>query len=335
MDRRAVGAIVGGVGLSALAAATGIRLAGTRIRERRRPDLDELLAPPSEVRHHTVATSDGGSLHVVSAGHGPPLVLLHGVTLQWWTWSPLFHLLADRCRVVAWDMRGHGRSEAGSDGVSLEATGRDLVELLEALELHDAVVVGHSMGGMAMGRSAIDHPDRLVPRTGGLVFLSTATTPVSPRFLPGYLGAGAGVLAGAADRAGALPVERLWRPGDLSASLIRVAFGDEPSSVAIEAVRQMIAAVPAATSIQAGEAILNHDLSDDLGNYGGPALVIVGSHDHLTPLRLAERTVALLPQAELQVVEGAGHQVMQEAPHLLAELIDRFARGAVRLADTG
>ena len=57
----------------------------------------------------------------------------------------------------------------------------------------------------------------------------------------------------------------------------------------------------------------------------GPAMVIVGSHDHLTPLRLANRVAELLPQAQLQAVDGSGHQVMQEAPRRLAELIDRFA----------
>lgn len=328
VDRRAVGTLIGGAALTALAAATGIRLAGTRIRRRERPDLDELMAPPEEVTQHRIVTSDGGTLHVVEAGSGPPLVLLHGVTLQWWAWSPLFHLMADRYRVIAWDMRGHGGSEAGTDGVTLEAVGRDLVEVLEHLELSDAIVVGHSMGGMAIGRSAVDFADRLEARSAGLVFLATAATSVSPRFVAGYLGAGAGVLAGKADRADALPVDRLWRPGDLSASLIRVAFGKEPSAAAIEAVRQMIIDVPAATSIEAGAAILNHDLTDGLGVYLGPAMVIVGSEDHLTPRRLAERIVELVPHAEFHVLEGAGHQVMQEQPRELGALLDRFAISA-------
>ncbi|MGL4298960.1 MAG: alpha/beta hydrolase, partial [Candidatus Neomicrothrix subdominans] len=178
------------------------------------------------------------------------------------------------------------------------------------------------------GRSVVDHPDRLNARSAGLVFLATAATSVSPRFVAGYLGAGAGVLAGKADRANAVPVDRLWRPGDLSASLIRIAFGKEPSADAIEAVRQMIIDVPTVTSVEAGAAILNHDLTDDLGAYEGPAMVIVGSDDHLTPPRLAQRIAKLLPQAELHVLEGVGHQVMQEQPRRLGELLERFAFSA-------
>ena len=286
------------------------------------------MEPPEDVTHHRIETSDGGTLHVVEAGEGPPLVLLHGVTLKWWAWSPLFHLMADRYRVMAWDMRGHGGSEPGTDGITLEAVGRDLVEVLEYLDLSDATVVGHSMGGMALGRAAVDHADRLGARSAGLVFLATAATSLSPRFVAGYLGAGAGVLAGKADRANALRVDRLWRPGDLSASLIRVAFGKNPSATAIEAVRQMIVDVPAATSIEAGAAIVSHDLTDDLGAYLGPAMVIVGSEDHLTPPRLAERIAGLLPQAELHMLEGAGHQVMQEQPRELAALLERFVLSA-------
>ena len=327
VDRRRA-AIIGGVGLGVLAAVAAVHVAGTRIRRRHHVDLDELLVPPENVTRHRIATSDGGSLHLVEAGSGQPLVLLHGVTLQWWVWSPLFHLLSDRFRVIAWDMRGHGGSEAGTDGVTLEAAGRDLVEVLEHLDLSDAIAVGHSMGGMAIGRSVVDHPDRLNARSAGLVFLATAATSVSPRFVAGYLGAGAGVLAGKADRANAVPVDRLWRPGDLSASLIRIAFGKEPSADAIEAVRQMIIDVPTVTSVEAGAAILNHDLTDDLGAYEGPAMVIVGSDDHLTPPRMAERIARLLPQAELHVLEGVGHQVMQEQPRRLGELLERFAFSA-------
>ena len=73
---------------------------------------------------------------------------------------------------------------------------------------------------------------------------------------------------------------------------------------------------------------MNHDLTDDLAAYRGPAMVIVGSEDRLTPPRLAERIVELLPQAEFHVLEGAGHQVMQEQPRRLGDLLEAFALSA-------
>lgn len=317
--------------MSALAAVTGVRVAGSRIRERERPDIDPLLDSPAGVTHHRVPTVDGGEIHVAEAGSGRPLVLLHGVTLQWWTWNPIFNLLSDQSRVIAWDMRGHGRSTTGTDGITMEVIARDLVEVLDHLELHDAIVMGHSMGGMALGRYAVDHPKNCAERTAGLVFLATAATELTPRLITPYAGASAGVLAGLADRRD-LPVEWLWRPGNLSASLVRIAFGKDPSGAAIEAVRQMIVQVPATTSIEAGRAILAHELSDSLSAYGGPAMVIVGLQDHLTPPALARRLAELMPQAELVEVPDIGHQFMQEAPQRLAEELERFAVATERSA---
>ena len=327
MDRRTVGLAAGVVGVAAIATAVGLRLGGRRVRTRERPDIDPLLEPPTGLTHHEVPTSDGAILHVVEAGRGRPLVLLHGVTLQWWTWNPLFHLLSDRFRVIAWDMRGHGRSTTGHDGVTLDAIGRDLAEVLDHLNATDAIVMGHSMGGMALGRYAVDHRKHCLEHTSGLVFLATAATELTPHRVTPYLGAGAGALAGIAARSD-LPVEHLWRPGDVSASLVRIALGTDPSGVAIEAVRQMIVEVPAATSIEAGRSILAHDLTDSLARYEGPALVIVGANDHLTAPRLARRLAALIPQAELVELPDVGHQVMQEAPRRLAQLIETFAATA-------
>lgn len=324
MDRRIIGAIAGALGLSTVAAFTGLRFAGSRIRERERPDIDPLLETPGGLSHRQVPTSDGGEIHVVEAGQGQPLVLLHGVILQWWVWNPLFHLLSDRFRVIAWDMRGHGSSTTGSDGVTMEAIARDLAEVLDHLEATDAIVMGHSMGGMALGRYAVDHPSNCVERTAGLMFLATAATELTPHLITPYLGASAGVLAGFADRAD-LPVDWLWKPGNLSASLVRIAFGKDPSAAAIEVARQMIAEVPPATSIEAGQAILAHNLTDTLGTYDGPAMVIVGSEDRLTAPILAEALADLIDQAELVEIADVGHQVMQEAPQRLVELIDRFA----------
>ena len=63
-------------------------------------------------------------------------------------WAPQFHQLTDRYRVIAVDLRGHGESAVGSDGLGISRLADDLATLLTALDLRDAVVVGHSMGGM-------------------------------------------------------------------------------------------------------------------------------------------------------------------------------------------
>ena len=75
-------------------------------------------------------------LHAVVTGTGPPVVLLHGVTLQWWVWSAVIRLLRSDHRVIAWDMRGHGESKAGTRGVTLEACADDLAQILIELDAY-------------------------------------------------------------------------------------------------------------------------------------------------------------------------------------------------------
>ncbi|MBX3287294.1 MAG: alpha/beta fold hydrolase, partial [Actinobacteria bacterium] len=92
----------------------------------RRPPVDDsLLDLPPGVVHHHLPTPDGGSIHAIELGSGRPLVLLHGVTLRADVWAPQFHQLADRFRVVAVDLRGHGESTAGSAGYGIPRLAED------------------------------------------------------------------------------------------------------------------------------------------------------------------------------------------------------------------
>lgn len=309
----------------ALASVAAASLAGNRIRRREDPALDALLPEPAGVRHHQLATRDGGSLHVVEHGAGTPVVLLHGVTLQWSIWDPQFHTMADRHRVIAWDMRGHGRSVAGSEGVTLDAIAHDLATLLDRLEVHDAVIVGHSMGGMALARFCTDHPRLLHRRVRGLMFLATSAAPVA---LGTVVGGGAGLVELAQRIATAgMRSPRLrygWPDTALTALAIRAAFGRRVSGAAIEQVRRMIASVDPQTAVEAGRAIAEHDVRDDLGHLDVPTLVVVGDADLLTPPSHAEVIVDAVPGAQLRVLPGVGHQVMQEAPEELAALIEEL-----------
>ena len=138
-------------------------------------------AMPGDVEHHFVPVDDGGRIHAVERGSGPPVVLVHGVTLGVAAWVPQLHQLARTHRVVAVDQRGHGQSIAGDGGYSLERLAADLSCVLGALELRGAVVVGHSMGGMVTQLLALDHPEAVAERVAGLVLVATTAGPLLPR----------------------------------------------------------------------------------------------------------------------------------------------------------
>jgi pimeloyl-ACP methyl ester carboxylesterase len=312
-------AVTAGAGV---ALGTAVRSLGHRVRTEHDGRVDDLLRRVDDVRHHHLTTDDGGTIHVVEAGSGPAVVLLHGVTLQWWVWRPMFHLLRDDHRVLAWDMRGHGDSRSGSRGVTLGAVADDLSTVLARLDVHDAVVVGHSMGGMALARFCTDHHRMLHNRCRGLVFLATSAAPVA-------LGAVAGGAAGLVELVQRLATAGMesprwryaWPDSNVSALIVRLAFGRRASGAAVDQVRTMLSDVDPRTTAEAGRAIAEHDVRDDLSHVDLPSIVVVGTADLLTPPAHARGVAAAIPGAELRVLDSVGHQVMQEDPTSLAGII--------------
>ncbi len=204
VTKRLIGVGVLGVGV-ALAAGPGRRALVGRIGDRVVPGIDDTWFDlPEDVEHRDVPTHDGGSVHVVEHGSGRPLVLLHGVTLAAEVWAPIMHLVGDRFRVIALDVRGHGRSVVGDDGIGRVPAAHDLATVLDALDVRDAVVMGHSMGGMILGRFCGDFPEVLRHRVAGLVFMDTVVSHVMPPGVDSLVNrAGQAMLA--REAAGAVP----------------------------------------------------------------------------------------------------------------------------------
>lgn len=320
---RAAAAAAIGVGLAALAGTAAVRVTGRRVRRASDEEMDELLGVPGDVVHHEITAADGSVLHIAEQGSGTPVVLLHGVGLQWWVWSAQFRLLHGRHRVIAWDMRGHGRSTMGSDGMALDAIADDLALLLTELDLDDAVVVGHSMGGMALARFCADHHEVLHERVKGLVFLATSAAMIDRESMVGAVIGLANILSrltgdGARLRYG-------WSDNNLSAVLVRGAFGKRVSAAAVADVRRMMSELPPEVAAAAGRSIATHDVRDALHRVDVPTSVVVGEMDRLTSVRHAEVVARSVRGARLHVLAGVGHQVMQEAPRDLDALIEELA----------
>ncbi|CAN5682228.1 alpha/beta hydrolase [soil metagenome] len=335
---RAIGATALGVGMAALVSGAAIRVAGRRIRRTSDPEIETVLDIATAVRHHQVSSRDGASIHVVERIGAPPapviddvdspprpVVLLHGVTLQWWIWSAQFNTLPGRYRLFAWDMRGHGDSTVGDDGMSMEAIADDLASVLEQFDLHDALIVGHSMGGMALGAFCAQHPKECEDRVSHLMFLATSAATLA---LPALAGGAVGLVNLITGSTAELLQPRLrpsWRDTDLSALVVRSVFGRHPTGKAIDEVRRMLSEFDPDVARDAGRAIATHDVRDDLADVSLPTLVVVGDSDRLTPpahARLVEEAIA---GAQLRVLPGIGHQVMQEDPDALARLIDELS----------
>jgi pimeloyl-ACP methyl ester carboxylesterase len=297
-------------------------------RERLANAMDE-LAEPVGARHHVFAAHDGGQLHAVEFGptDGIPLVLLHGVTISAALYNHALVDLGGEFRVIAMDWRGHGRSRPGRDGYGLGVLARDVVTLLTQLKLGNAVVHGHSMGGMALGRFAVDHREVVAERVRGLVFCDTAAFDVGrggPMFVRQFF------RRFAADRPALTGKLAQIPSGDLAYVLARNAFGDNPDPVAVEQMRILYDAMSPAAITASVLPLFDHDVRAGLPSVTTRSLVMVGSKDPLTPPSQADDLVKLLPDAALHTFAGAGHLPMLERRAEWTEVLREFARDVAR-----
>lgn len=115
----------------------------------------------------TPRLSDGSALGLIEAGHGAPVVLIHGVGLRAEAWGPQLTALARDHHVVALDMPGHGGSALLPAGALLPDYVAWAAGAIRALGLGRVAVAGHSMGALIAGGLAVDHPD-LVARVAML-----------------------------------------------------------------------------------------------------------------------------------------------------------------------
>ena len=269
----------------------------------------ELVPPDGE--QLTVETDDGAQLAVTVAGNGPDVVLSHCWTGGREVWSPVAHRLVARGhRVVLYEQRGHGSSTVGTDGFTIPRLGADLRTVLEKVGARDAVVAGHSMGGMAVQALVAHHRPVLPGRVIGLVLVATAAS---------------GLSQGRRDRrltraVGSRAVNRALS-GRFGHILVRGTVGRSVCRDHLVTTRDLF--VDCAPETRAGclGAIQTLDLRDGLAGLDLPVAVTVGTRDILTPTSLARELADLLPQAELEVHEGLGHMLPIEAPDEIADLI--------------
>ena len=294
-----------------------------RLRRSEVPE-DPELCLPEEARHRVVALRDGGEAHLVEMGEGPALFLLHGASLSAEVWSYQLRDLSGGHRVIAMDLRGHGRSLAGEQGVTISAMAEDVAEVIADLGLERAVLVGHSMGGMVCLRLAREHPSLFGSSVGALALVSTSAGLGLPVLSWSRLASAVSLVAGAG--------VGIWRPGrgfptaDTGYLASRLGFGRHPRPAEVAWTLRMLREVdPQVFSQLVGE-VLGFEESAPFPGLVVPVVVAVGTSDHLTPPLYARRMAAGFEGARLNEYRNAGHMLMyerrQEIDELLAELAE-------------
>jgi non-heme chloroperoxidase len=265
---------------------------------------------PPPGRESELTASDGARLRVVEwpGPDGPPVLLVHGLTASLEDWLPVVpRLVAAGRRVVALDLRGHGRSTLGSEGVTTRRLAADLAELLDARDLREAVVAGHSLGGYTALALAVHRPEVRAVRVGRLVLVGA--TPTMRR---------ANELSVLTSNANPVfhAVERHPRHG---AVVLRwSAFGDPPALAAVQDLQQRWSVTPASTRVACAAGLAGRSLVGQLGQVRLPVTVVHGDRDRVVPLVRARLLRERLPDAGLVVLPGAGHALPTERPDEVA-----------------
>jgi pimeloyl-ACP methyl ester carboxylesterase len=305
-----------------------------RLRQAPDPAEGEDQVVGSEVVAREVVTADGTRLRILDHGTGRPVLLLHGVTLSADIWHyQLDELARAGFRVLALDLRGHGRSEAGKARLTLARLAGDVEEVLRRLDLDDVVLVGHSMGGMVALRYLSADPGRAAgrDRVSALALVATSASPVGGSGVPGAAALATVVRPLAARSAwltSRLPGPSL--PGnDLAFLLTRVVFGDQPSATQVALTEKITGDVPARVTAELLADIVGFDGAAALDRVELPSTVVVGTNDVMTPIRHARAVVGRIGGAELIVLEGCGHMVMLERHEELSEALVALAGRSV------
>ncbi|HSJ73850.1 MAG TPA: alpha/beta hydrolase [Miltoncostaeaceae bacterium] len=234
-----------------------------------------------------------------------PLVLLHPFPLDASFWAPVAPLLAADREVVTVEFPGLGAAPS-VEAPSVDAFADLVAERIGAMRGGRAAVCGLSLGGYVALSLAARHPGRVA----ALVLADTRAEADTPDAAEGRRRSAALVR-----RAGTSPffddfIPRMVAPGDDAGREAARAIAD----------RQDPEAVARALEALAGRA----DRRADLPGIAAPALVVLGSEDALTPLPFAETLVAGLPDAELAVIQGAGHLTALERPAEFAAAVRAF-----------
>lgn len=259
-----------------------------------------------------IVVDDGVTVHydVFGRREGPPLLMIQGLGTDSRGWALQRLAFGRRYRCIAIDNRGTGRTDRPEGPYSLERMALDAVAVLDAEQVDRAHVMGASMGGVIAQIIGVLHPRR----TRSLVLACTACRHHEWR---------RELLAEWADAVaeggmGALGDEALqWLVGPR----LRRRFG-----IWLNLLARIVLQMPPEPFIAQIRAILDapDELRAELVNITVPTLVITGSQDSLTPVGDAEELAELIPGARLEVLGGAAHGLMVEAPNAYNEAVLRF-----------
>ncbi len=260
----------------------------------------------------------GFKIHYVEEGHGQSVVFAHGFLFDHTMYAAQFEELPEKYRCLAWDMRGHGRSDCPDGPWSMQDLVVDLISFIEGTNAAPCHLVGMSLGGMIAVRVALQREDLV----RSLTLINSTANAEDPAVAEAYAGYR----------------EQVEREDGVGEELARISvpifFGQsyidaQPEAIEIQVDREKNA--PTVGVAEGLRVLVDRDsVFDRLPEIHVPALAIHGELDAAIPVARAEEFVAGVAGAELVRIPNAGHTTPMETPDVVNEALSGFLAGVTR-----
>jgi pimeloyl-ACP methyl ester carboxylesterase len=244
---------------------------------------------------------------------GMPVLLLHGFAGSWRAFRPVLEHLPVSLHAFALTQRGQGEASKPADGYRLRDLAADVAAFMEAVQLEAAVVVGHSMGSAVAQRFAVDHPDK----TLGLVLAGTCVTRPGDPDVQAFWDSTVSKLSDPIDP-------------DFLRSFGQSLFAQPIPQATFEALVEDVHKVPARVWKALWKGRLEEDLSSEVNQIKVPTLIVWGDQDTRCPRADQDTLIDAIPNARLEVYQGAGHELHVEEPERFAGDLAAFIEERVR-----
>lgn len=247
---------------------------------------------------------DGIKLYYEVKGTGKPIIFTHGASWNYKQWRGQVDYFSNFYQTIVWDVRGHGYSTLPAGKIDSEDFSKDLIGLMDHLNIESAALCGLSMGGHISLQTAIRHPERV----DGLILIGTPFTNAFNRYEKIFV-----------------PINR-WSSKllsmKLSAKLSAAALSKFNSNnrAYIEEAMQMI---PYSNWIRLWDAITRMESGEHLQDVKCPTLLLCGDHDSMT-LRQQKHMEEKIQLADLKMISQAHHATNLDNPDEVNAYIQGF-----------
>jgi pimeloyl-ACP methyl ester carboxylesterase len=240
------------------------------------------------------------------------LVFLHGIGGNHRAFVPQLERFSKNARAIAWDMPGYGASPP-LDRMTFPGLAQALVALLDARGVKQAVVVGHSMGGMVAQELVASFPERVA------ALVLYATTPA--------FGAAGGDWQRQFLESRLRPLDEGKTPADLAPALVAGIVGEDPDPDGVAQAVECMSAISPDAYRAALHCLVTFDRRDSLGRVRCPTLALAAERDRVVSPEIVKRMAEAIPGAAYRLLPGAGHLANLERPAAFDAALEAFLTG--------